>query len=112
MPLGRYIEERPVICTYHAKAETGFLIDCVPDCSSISVGSRELRGTKNLAAQLLSDNGGTPMPKQDASTPERPPVTPPVLLPDFPDLPQNPSSELQPPPDLTARPDQVAARYT
>ncbi len=108
MPLGRYIEERPVICTYHAKAETGFLIDCVPDCSSISVGSRELRGTKNLAAQLLSDNGGTPMPKQDAARPEQPPVMAPVLPPDFPDLRQNPPSELQPPPDPTARPDQVA----
>lgn len=48
------------------------------------------------------------MPKQDASTPEQPPVTPPVLPPDFPDLPQNPSSELQPPPAPAARPDQVA----
>ena len=40
--------------------------------------------------------------------PERPPVTPPPLPPDVLDIPQNPSSELQPPPDPAARPDQVA----
>jgi hypothetical protein len=37
-----------------------------------------------------------------------PPVTPPTLPPDFPDIPQNPSSELQPPPPPSASPDEVA----
>jgi hypothetical protein len=36
------------------------------------------------------------------------PVTPPTLPPDFPDIPQNPSSELQPPPPPSATADQVA----
>jgi hypothetical protein len=36
------------------------------------------------------------------------PVRPPTLPPDFPDIPQNPSSELQPPPDPSAAPDRVA----
>jgi hypothetical protein len=40
--------------------------------------------------------------------PEPPPVRPPTLPPDFPDIPQNPSSELQPPPDPSASPDRVA----
>jgi hypothetical protein len=40
--------------------------------------------------------------------PEPPPVRPPTLPPDFPDIPQNPSSELQPPPDPSATPDKVA----
>jgi hypothetical protein len=39
---------------------------------------------------------------------EPPPVNPPTLPPDFPDIPQNPSSELQPPPDPSASPDKVA----
>jgi hypothetical protein len=38
---------------------------------------------------------------------EPPPVRPPTLPPDFPDIP-HPSSELQPPPDRSARPDKVA----
>jgi hypothetical protein len=40
--------------------------------------------------------------------PEPPPVRPPTLPPDFPDIPQNPSSELQPPPDPSAAADKVA----
>jgi hypothetical protein len=40
--------------------------------------------------------------------PEPPPVRPPILPPDFPDIPQNPSSELQPPPDPSAASDKVA----
>ena len=40
--------------------------------------------------------------------PEPAPVRPPTLPPDFPDIPQNPSSELQPPPDPSATPDKVA----
>ena len=45
------------------------------------------------------------MPKPDQPGP--PPVTPPPLPPDFPDIPQNPPSELQPAPDPSARPDKV-----
>lgn len=33
---------------------------------------------------------------------------PPTLPPDFPDIPQNPNSELQPPPDPSATPDKIA----
>jgi hypothetical protein len=40
--------------------------------------------------------------------PEPPPVRPPTLPPDFPDVPQNPSSELQPAADPSASPDKVA----
>jgi hypothetical protein len=40
--------------------------------------------------------------------PEPPPVRPPTLPPDFPDIPQNPSSELQPSPDPFATPGKVA----
>jgi hypothetical protein len=36
------------------------------------------------------------------------PVTPSTLPPDFPDIPQNPSSELQPPAPPSATPDEVA----
>jgi|ERR1700677_5155508 hypothetical protein len=49
------------------------------------------------------------MPKPDERPqPEPPPVRPPTLPPDFPDIPQNPGSELQPPPDPSATPDKVA----
>jgi hypothetical protein len=49
-----------------------------------------------------------PSPKDDRFQPEPPvPVRPPTLPPDFPDIPQNPSSELQPPPDPAARPDKI-----
>ena len=47
------------------------------------------------------------MPKHDHWR-EPPPVRPPTLPPDFPDIPQNPNSELQPPPDPSATPDKVA----
>ena len=40
--------------------------------------------------------------------PQLPPVRPPTLPPDFPDVPQNPSSELQPPPDGSATPEEFA----
>ena len=40
--------------------------------------------------------------------PEPPPVRPPTLPPDFPDIPQNPGSELQPPPESFATADKVA----
>jgi hypothetical protein len=43
-----------------------------------------------------------PKPDDDRPQPEPLPVRPPTLPPDFPDIPQNPSSELQPPPDPSA----------
>jgi hypothetical protein len=49
-----------------------------------------------------------PKPDDDRPQPEPPPVRPPTLPPDFPDIPQNPSSELQPAPDPSATPDKVA----
>jgi hypothetical protein len=49
------------------------------------------------------------MPKpDDRPRPESQPVRPPTLPPDFPDIPQNPYSELQPPPDPGATADKVA----
>jgi hypothetical protein len=50
------------------------------------------------------------MPKLSDSRrdPELSPVRPPILPPDFPDIPQNPSSELQPPPDPSGAPEKVA----
>ena len=50
------------------------------------------------------------MPKlfDDIPPPDPPPVRPPTLPPDFPDIPQNPSSELQPPPDPSSTADKVA----
>jgi hypothetical protein len=50
------------------------------------------------------------MPKlfDDIPPPDPPPVRPPTLAPDFADIPQNPSSELQPPPDPSSTPDKVA----
>ena len=47
-------------------------------------------------------------PHDDRPQPEPLPVRPPTLPPDFPDIPQNPYSELQPPPDPSATPDKVA----
>jgi hypothetical protein len=49
-----------------------------------------------------------PKPDDDRPQPEPLPVRPPTLPPDFPDIPQNPRSELQPPPDPSATPDKVA----
>jgi hypothetical protein len=49
------------------------------------------------------------MPKSGNDRPPEPaPVRPPTLPPDFPGIAQNPSSELQPPPDASATPDKVA----
>ena len=48
------------------------------------------------------------MPKPDKGRQlELPPVQPPTLPPDFPDIP-HPGSELQPPPEPSATPDKVA----
>jgi hypothetical protein len=49
-----------------------------------------------------------PKPDDDRSQPKTPPVRPPTLPPDFPDIPQNPSSELQPPPSPSATADKFA----
>jgi hypothetical protein len=49
-----------------------------------------------------------PEPDDDKLQPEPPLVRPPTLPPDFPDIPQNPSSELQPPPRPSATPDKFA----
>jgi hypothetical protein len=49
-----------------------------------------------------------PEPDDKKAQPKPQPVRPPTLPPDFPDIPQNPSSELQPPPDPSATPDKVA----
>jgi hypothetical protein len=46
------------------------------------------------------------MAKPDETIPA--PVRPPTLPPDFPDIAQNPPSELQPPPEPSASPDKVA----
>ena len=48
--------------------------------------------------------------RDDATSPrpEPPPVRLPTLPPDFPDIPQNSSSELQPQPDPPATPDKIA----
>jgi hypothetical protein len=50
------------------------------------------------------------MPKLDEAAPA--PVRPPTLPPDFPDIPQNPNSELQPPPRPSATSDVVAGTTT
>src|ERR1700693_3012167 len=49
-----------------------------------------------------------PKPDNDGPQPEPAPVRPPTLPPDFPDIAQNPSSELQPLPDPSATADKVA----
>jgi hypothetical protein len=57
---------------------------------------------------MLSRTPTTPTPANDRTQAESPPVTPPTLPPDFPDISQNPYSELQPPPPPDASPDKVA----
>ena len=57
---------------------------------------------------MLSRTPTTPKPADDRTRAEPPPVSPPTLPPDFPDIPQNSYSELQPPPDPSATPDKVA----
>lgn len=49
-----------------------------------------------------------PKPDDEKLRPEPPPVRPPTLPPDFPEIPQNPYSELQPPPAPSATPDKIA----
>ena len=57
-PSGGIVEERPSIGTYHAKAVPAFadrLSHTACPTVVLSMGAMRLRGTKNLAAQLLSD---------------------------------------------------------
>ena len=56
----------------------------------------------------LSRTKITPKAADDGPRSEPPPVSPPTLPPDFPEIPQNPYSELQPPPPAGATPDKVA----
>jgi hypothetical protein len=75
---------------------------------TISVaGETHLRGGLNCAQVLanVAKDGFHHWPELE---PDLPPVRPATLPPDFPDIPQNPGSELQPPPDASATPDQVA----
>jgi hypothetical protein len=51
---------------------------------------------------MLSRTKTTPKPADDQAQREPPPASPPTLPPDFPDVPQNPYSELQPPPPSDA----------
>jgi hypothetical protein len=55
---------------------------------------------------MLSRTKATPKPAGDRA--DSAPISPPTLPPDFPDIPQNPYSELQPPPPSDATPDKVA----
>ena len=63
-----------------------------------------------MAVGLRVFEDETAMPKLNdySREPDPPPVRPPTLPPDFPDIPQNPSSELQPPPEAFAAADKVA----
>jgi hypothetical protein len=57
---------------------------------------------------MLSRTKIPPQPADDQARSEPPPVSPRTLPPDFPDVPQNPYSELQPPPPPGVTPDKVA----
>jgi hypothetical protein len=57
---------------------------------------------------MLSRTPITPTPAADRTRVEPAPVSPPTLPPDFPDIPQNAYSELQPPPPSGATPEEVA----
>jgi hypothetical protein len=69
---------------------------------------RTLIGTKGFRGSLASVLEDYPMPKPEDDRRQPAPVTPPTLPPDFPDIPQNPGSELQPPPPPFASSDKVA----
>jgi hypothetical protein len=74
-------------------------------------GETHLRGGVNCAQVLANvvKDGFHHWPELESDCPpEPPPVRPPTLPPDFPDIPQNPSSELQPSPDPFATPGKVA----
>jgi hypothetical protein len=74
-------------------------------------GETHLIGDANCAQVLanVAKDGFHHWPELESDfAPPTPPVRPPTLPPDFPDIPQNPSSELQPPPDSSAAADKVA----
>ena len=68
---------------------------------------RRRMGTSDVRPwfSLVSRTNAMPKPNDDLAHSEPPPVRPPTLPPDFPDISQNPSSELQPPSDPSAIPD-------
>jgi hypothetical protein len=68
--------------------------------------SCRLVGTNEVLPWLAFVKRRNAMPKPDGAIPA--PVRPPTLPPDFPDISQNPPSELQPVPDPSATPDVVA----
>ena len=77
---------------------------------NVVTGTR-LTGGVNCAQVLANvvKDGFHHWPEFEPDCPPEPlPVRPPTLPPDFPDIPQNPSSELQPAPDPSATPDKVA----
>jgi hypothetical protein len=74
-------------------------------------GEMHLKGGFNCAQVLanVAKDGFHHWPELESDfAPATPPVRPPTLPPDFPDIAQNPSSELQPAPDPSATPDKVA----
>jgi mono/diheme cytochrome c family protein len=74
-------------------------------------GETHLKGGFNCAQVLanVAKDGFHHWPELESDfAPATRPVRPSPLPPDFPDLAQNPSSELQPAPDLSATPDKVA----
>jgi hypothetical protein len=74
-------------------------------------GETLLIGDANCAQVLanVAKDGFHHWPELESDfAPATPPVRPPTLPPDFPDIAQNPSSELQPAPDPSATPDKVA----
>ena len=79
-----------------------------------SHGPRSQYGTNGVDCgwPLVSRNRAMPLSRtktaDDRPRSEPPPASPPTLPPDFPDIPQNPYSELQPPPPPGATPDEVA----
>jgi hypothetical protein len=71
------------------------------------VGETHLMGGSNCAQVLanVAKDGFHHWPELE---PDLPPVRSPTLPPDFPDIPQNPGSELQPASDPSVTPDKVA----
>src|ERR1700722_3916628 len=75
------------------------------------IDAAKLIGTNAARSWFILTSRGlthTPKPGDVRHRPEPAPVRPPSLPPDFPDIARNPSSELQPPPDGSATPDEVA----
>jgi hypothetical protein len=71
------------------------------DVRSLQDQLREANAQIWVLEDAIADSSKRPLKKQE-------PVRPPPLPPDFPDISQNPPSKLQPAPDPSARPDQIA----